>query len=131
MKIEHYTITTFGGYNSILKDMYKDGRLPSVKVGLYGGRLSKQTVSLEHIKPASKGGSTALKNMALATKDNNRLRGNRDINNYLTKAMLYNYLIQFKDLIIKYKGKIFNGNNYITNIVSTLKKVGFEGLWYN
>lgn len=128
MKIEHYTITTFGGYNSILKDMYKDGRLPSVKVGLYGGRLSKQTVSLEHIKPASKGGSTALKNMALATKDNNRLRGNRDINNYLTKAMLYNYLIQFKDLIVKYKGKIFNGNNYITNIVSTLKKVGFEGV---
>lgn len=128
MKIEHYTITTFGGYNSILKDMYKDGKLPSVKVGLYGGRLSKQTVSLEHIKPASKGGSTALKNMALATKDNNRLRGNRDINNYLTKAMLYNYLIQFKDLIIKYKGNIFNGNNYITNIVSTLKKVGFEGV---
>ena len=128
MKNEHYTITTFGGYNSILKDMYKDGKLPSVKVGLYGGRLSKQTVSLEHIKPASKGGSTALKNMALATKDNNRLRGNRDINNYLTKAMLYNYLIQFKDLIIKYKGKIFNGNNYITNIVSTLKKVGFEGV---
>lgn len=128
MKIEHYTITTFGGYNSILKDMYKDGRLPSVKVGLYGGRLSKQTVSLEHIKPASKGGSTALKNMALATKDNNRLRGNRDINNYLTKAMLYNYLIQFKDLIVKYKGKIFNGNNYITDIVSTLKKVGFEGV---
>lgn len=128
MKIEHYTITTFGGYNSILKDMYKDGRLPSVKIGLYGGRLSKQTVSLEHIKPASKGGSTALKNMALATKDNNRLRGNRDINNYLTKAMLYNYLIQFKDLIVKYKGKIFNGNNYITNIVSTLKKVGFEGV---
>ena len=128
MKIEHYTITTFGGYNSILKDMYKDGRLPSVKIGLYGGRLSKQTVSLEHIKPASKGGSTALKNMALATKDNNRLRGNRDINNYLTKAMLYNYLIQFKDLIVKYKGKIFNGNNYITNIVSTLKKVGVEGV---
>ena len=128
MKIEHYTITTFGGYNSILKDMYKDGRLPSVKIGLYGGRLSKQTVSLEHIKPASKGGSTALKNMALATKDNNRLRGNRDINNYLTKAMLYNYLIQFKDLIVKYKGKIFNGNNYISNIVSTLKKVGFEGV---
>ena len=128
MKIEYYTITTFGGYNSILKDMYKDGKLPSVKVGLYGGRLSKQTVSLEHIKPASKGGSTALKNMALATKDNNRLRGNRDINNYLTKAMLYNYLIQFKDLIIKYKGKIFNGNNYIANIISTLKKVGFEGL---
>ena len=128
MKIEHYTITTFGGYNSILKDMYKDGRLPSVKVGLYGGRLSKQTVSLEHIKPASKGGSTTLKNMALATKDNNRLRGNRDINNYLTKAMLYNYLIQFKDLIVKYKGKIFNGNKYITNIISTLKKVGFEGL---
>ena len=118
----------FKGYNCILKDMYKDGKLPSVKVGLYGGRLSKQTVSLEHIKPASKGGSTALKNMALANKDNNRLRGNRDINNYLTKAMLYNYLIQFKDLIIKYKGKIFNGNNYITNIVSTLKKVGFEGV---
>ena len=128
MKIEYYTITTFGGYNSILKDMYKDGKLPSVKVGLYGGRLSKQTVSLEHIKPASKGGSTALKNMALSTKENNRLRGNRDINNYLTKAMLYNYLIQFKDLIIKYKGKIFNGNNYIANIISTLKKVGFEGL---
>ena len=131
MKIEHYTITTFGGYNSILKDMYKDGVLPSVKVGLYGGRLSKQTVSLEHIRPASKGGSTALKNMALATRDNNRLRGNRDINNYLTNTMLYNYLVQFQNLIVKYKGKVFNGNKYIANIISTLKKVGFEGLWYN
>ena len=131
MKIEHYTITTFGGYNSILKDMYKDGVLPSVKIGLYGGRLSKQTVSLEHIRPASKGGSTALKNMALATRDNNRLRGNRDINNYLTNTMLYNYLVQFQNLIVKYKGKVFNGNKYIANIISTLKKVGFEGLWYN
>ena len=108
--------------------MYKDGKLPSVKVGLYGGRLSKQTFSLEHIRPASKGGSTALKNMALATRDNNRLRGNRDINNYLTNTMLYNYLVQFQNLIVKYKGKVFNGNKYITNIISTLKKVGFEGL---
>ena len=118
----------FKGYNCILKDMYKDGVLPSVKVGLYGGRLSKQTVSLEHIRPASKGGSTALKNMALATRDNNRLRGNRDINNYLTNTMLYNYLVQFQNLIVKYKGKVFNGNKYIANIISTLKKVGFEGL---
>ena len=118
----------FKGYNCILNDMYKDGVLPSVKIGLYGGRLSKQTVSLEHIRPASKGGSTALKNMALATRDNNRLRGNRDINNYLTNTMLYNYLVQFQNLIVKYKGKVFNGNKYITNIISTLKKVGFEGL---
>lgn len=90
--------------------------------------VKKYTVSLEHIRPASKGGSTTLKNMALATRDNNRLRGNRDINNYLTSTMLYNYLVQFQNLIVKYKGKVFNGNNYIANIISTLKKMGFEDL---
>lgn len=130
MKIESTTIKQlqFQGYNCILKDMYKNGNLPSVKIGLYGGVLSKQSVSLEHIKPKSHGGSTALKNMALATRDNNRIRGNRNINSYLTNTMVYNYLVQFQNLIVKYKGKIFNGNEYIKNVISTLKNIGFEGL---
>lgn len=110
----------------MLKDMYNANKLPSVKVGLYGGKLNKGNLSYEHIKTHSTGGLTTLSNGALATKENNSLRGNKDINLFLTKEKLYNYLIQFKDVIVKYKGHIFNGNRYILGVVKTLKSIGFK-----
>lgn len=109
------------GYNSILKDLYKQGLLPTVKYGIYGNKLSKKTVSLEHIVPASKGGTTKLKNMALADKEANRIRGNDDINKYLTLSHLKKYLSQFINVkVFKNKNIIFDGNSYIDNLVDTL-----------
>lgn len=109
------------GYNSILKDLYKQGLLPTVEYGIYGNKLSKKTVSLEHIVPASKGGTTKLKNMALADKEANRIRGNDDINKYLTLFHLKKYLSQFINVkVFKNKNIIFDGNSYIDNLVDTL-----------
>lgn len=120
-----YSIS-FNGHNSLLKDMYKDGKLPTVKIGLYGGKLKEDNVSFEHIKPKSLGGSATLKNGALATRENNSARGNKDINLFLTKEMLHNYLVQFQNVVVKYKGKIFIGNKYILDIINTLKNIGFK-----
>lgn len=116
---------SFGGYRSLLKDLYKNDLLPSVKVGIYGGKLTKRNVSYEHLQPHSKRGSTTLMNGALATRENNTLRGNDDINHYLTPQMLYNYLIQFKDIVVRYKKKIFKGNDYILGVLNTLRKLNF------
>lgn len=117
--------TSFSGYRSLLKDLYKNDLLPSVKVGLYGGKLTKHNVSYEHIKPHSQKGSTSLMNGALATRENNTLRGNDDINNHLTHQMLYNYLVQFKDVVVKYRKKVFDGNRYILGVVNTLHNLNF------
>ena len=54
------------GYTHYLKTYYLQGKLPTVKRGLYGGILTPETVSLEHILPKEKGGHTTLSNLALA-----------------------------------------------------------------
>lgn len=104
------------GYKSILKTQFVKGNLPTVKYGIYGGRLTNQNVSLEHLKPHSKGGKNILSNFALATKENNSLRGNDDIKNYLDIRNVTRYLTQFID--VKTEG--FDGNKYIDDVVNTI-----------
>ena len=110
------------GYSHKLKTLYKHGKLPTVTHGLYGKKLSIDSVSLEHIVPYSKGGKTVLNNLALADKTANNLRGNEDISKFLTIDMIYNYLKQFENL----KLKNFNGNQYIKILTETFKKLGFK-----
>ena len=55
-------------YKNILKTLWLNGELPTVEKGIYGGILKPDIVTLEHIKPKSKGGLTKLDNLALATK---------------------------------------------------------------
>lgn len=110
------------GYNSILKSEWKKGRLPSVTHGLYGGKLTKSNCSLEHIKDKNSGGVSCLKNYALATKENNWLRGCKDIHQFLTIDMIKQYLAQFIDV----KTRKFDGNKYIEMVTETFKKLGFE-----
>lgn len=124
-RITNSQSNSFGGYKSLLKDLYKNDLLPTVKIGLYGGKLSKNNVSYEHIKPYSQNGLTTLMNGALATCENNKLRGNDDIRNHLTPQMLYNYLIQFKDIVVQYRKKVFIGNDYILGVLNTLHKLNF------
>lgn len=115
-RIESSNVTF--GYRHRLKDLYKKGLLP-LKYGFYGGRLTKDNVSLEHIRPYSQGGKTELDNLVLATKENNQARGNKNIIPFLDEQNLIRYLTPFKNLILP----DFDGNKYIKQILSTLQKI--------
>ena len=107
------------GYSNQLKTLYRKGELP-VKYGFYGDRLTQKNVSLEHLKPYSKGGKTELNNLVLASKQKNQARGNADIRNFANKETIAKYLGQFID--VKIKG--FDGNKYINGIIKTLTNLG-------
>ena len=107
------------GYSNQLKTLYKKGELP-VRYGFYGDRLTQKNVSLEHLKPHSKGGKTELSNLVLASKQKNQARGNADIRNFANKETIAKYLGQFID--VKIKG--FDGNKYINGIIKTLTNLG-------
>lgn len=110
------------GYSHKLKTMWKNDELPTVIKGFYGDTLTKSTVTLEHLKPKSKGGKNTLSNYVLASKRRNELRGNRDITRYATSENVINYLTQF--LNVEKEG--FNGNAYIDMILKTLGRLGLN-----
>ena len=115
------------GYHSVLKDLFREDKLPSVKFGLYGDKLTKENVSLEHLVPHSKNGKSKLHNFTLASKHKNSLRSNDDIRKFLTPEMAKKYLDQFVDVeTVSKKGTKFNGNNYIDMIKNTLKTLGVD-----
>ena len=115
------------GYHSVLKDLFKEDKLPSVKFGLYGDKLTKENVSLEHLIPHSKNGKSKLYNFTLASKHKNSLRSNDDIRKFLTPEMAKKYLDQFVNIeTVSKKGTKFNGNAYIDMIKNTLKTLGVD-----
>lgn len=113
------TFPNFAGYNSILKTLWKRGKLASVKRGLYGDILTKDNLSLEHLKPHSKGGKTVLSNLALASKEKNNFRNSKPLKDFLTSEMVDNYLKQFKDI----HARGFSGNRYIEMLRKTFKEL--------
>ena len=118
MKIQPTQQPTFQ-YNSPLKTLYRKGELP-VRYGFYGDKLTQKNVSLEHLKPHSKGGKTELSNLVLASKQKNQARGNADIRNFANKETIIKYLSQFIDIKIK----DVDGNKYINGIIKTLTNLG-------
>ena len=82
------------GYHSVLKDLFREDKLPTVKYGLYGDKLTKDNVSLEHLVPHSKNGKSKLFNFTLASKQKNSLRSNEDIRKFLTPEMAKEYKSQ-------------------------------------
>ena len=80
MKIQPIQQSPTFQYNSPLKTLYRKGELP-VRYGFYGDRLTQNNVSLEHLKPHSKGGKAELSNLVLASKQKKQARGNADIRN--------------------------------------------------
>ena len=119
MKIQPIQQSPTFQYNSALKTLYRKGELP-VKYGFYGDKLTQKNISLEHLKPHSKGGKTELSNLVLASKQKHQARGNADIRNFANKETIAKYLSQFID--VKIKG--FDGNKYINGIIKTLKNLG-------
>ena len=125
MRVDKINSVTFK-YNHPLKTLWKQGKLPQVKIGLYNNKLTKKNVSLEHELPVSKGGKSILENYALASREANSERGNDDIKKFLTVDMIRNYLIQFVNLIVKRdKEVVFDGNKYIQMQINNFKKLGF------
>ena len=120
MRVEKRVSPSFQ-YNHALKTLYKKGKLP-IEYGFYGGKLSYRNVSLEHLKPYSKGGKTNLANLVLATKENNQKRSNYPLKYFIDNKSVKKYLSQF----INIKTEEFDGNKYIKLILETLKRMGIE-----
>lgn len=110
------------GYKTKLSENYKKGKIPLEK-GLYGGGLTQENKTNEHIKPVSKGGKTTLYNIALATAENNQKRGNDPLIEHLTMENLIEYTLAFLKMP-KIKG--FNPQDYIIgfleNTLQTIRK---------
>ena len=83
------------GYSHKLKTLYKKGLLPTVKKGFYGGILSKDIVTLEHLLPHSQRGATTLSNLVLATVENNFKRSNSPLAQFYNPKAAEEYFQQF------------------------------------
>lgn len=118
MKINPVTSISFG-YKSLLKTYRLDGKMPSVKYGIYGGELTKENITLEHLKPHSKGGKTNINNLALSKNVNNWTRSNKPISQFLNKETFEAYCEQFKGLKLPF----FNGDNYVKEITKTIERL--------
>ena len=120
------------GYTTTISKLFKEGKLPSVVKGFYGGELSidpksLQRASNEHLEPKSLGGTTDLKNIVLATVENNNKRGNEPLSKFFNKQKADDYWGQFKDLVVEYKKgnktKVFDGNRYVEDSKNNVKKI--------
>ena len=115
---------SFTSYKSILKQEWLKGNLPEVKKGIYGGEITKDTLSLEHLRPVSKGGKTILSNLAIANKELNTQRGNRSLRYFIDTDKFFEYAEQFKNV----KLKNFDGLQYIKDLTKTIIEVLKMGL---
>jgi len=118
VKINLLTPITFG-YKSILKTAYQQGLLSTVTKDFYGSSLTKDTVTLEHLLPKSKNGTSKLSNFALATMKNNSTRGNKPLSEVFNQEAFEQYCEQFKGVKIPF----FNGDEYIKQISKTVEKL--------
>ena len=107
------------GVSHAIKTHWLRGDFPSVTKGLYGGRLTPDNISLEHIQPKSKGGRTELYNLALATKYQNNKRSSRPLKECLTQEQADEYLSQFKGIQLD----DFNGDKYARILGKKLKQL--------
>ena len=122
MQIQPVSNITFG-YHNKLKTLYKKGLL-DVEYGFYGDKLTKKNVTLEHLKPISKGGKTEISNLVLTSANKNQERGIRPLSEMLNWRNAGRYFEYFKDV----KLKDFDGNKYIETILNTINKLLKEGL---
>ena len=109
----------FTGYKSKLKSLFKSGQLPTVKYGFYGDELTVDNCSVEHLEPHSKGGKTIEENLVLASKEKNRLRGNKQLKEFFDKKAAIKYFSQFVDVVVG----DFHGNRYIKSALKTINKL--------
>lgn len=105
---------------SFLKGLFKRGKLPTVKKGLYGGELTPENVTDEHVVAKSKGGTKKTNNIALATKENNESRGNDALREHLTQQQIDEYVKQYENVEVPEEN--FDGNSYIRGLLANIRK---------
>lgn len=106
------------GYKSPLKDLYKQGKLKGLKS--FSGEELKN-VSLDHIKPKSKGGKNEIGNYVLTNQKENADRGNRNIDYYIEKNQqgMLDYIEWFET----HKIEGFDCIGYIRKVIKTINSV--------
>ena len=110
-----------------VRDLWMKGKLPQVKIDIYGLPLAKKTCSREHIVPKSIGGSSHNSNIALADKFMNSKRGTEKLSEFTTLENVVNYFMQFIGIKIKEGNKVrFDGDKYFKSCVPSLKHEGFN-----
>ncbi|MCR4880350.1 MAG: hypothetical protein K6A44_00130 [bacterium] len=115
--------TSFGSHHSILKTLWKQGQLPTVRRGFYGGFLTQGNVTLEHISLFSRTHRSSLDNVVLATATKNHDRGSRPLWKIIDIDTAKAYLAQFRDVHVTGK---FDGNMYIRLITRKLQNIGIN-----
>lgn len=106
------------GYKHKLKTLFLRKKI-KVPTGFYGGNLTEDTVTLEHLQPKSLGGKTDIANLVLVTRRNNEKRSNFPLRDFLNKEHMEKYLSYFED--VEVDG--FNGNEYIKLIRKTVRRL--------
>ena len=101
---------------NVLKKEWLKGNLPTVQKGIYGGILTPENISLEHVNCKCFGGKTKTFNLALATQEFNNLRGNQPLKDFLNKDVFIQYLEQFEKVNLPN----FNGIEYIKGLIKTV-----------
>lgn len=116
---------SFNGVDNVA-NLWKRGKLPTVKVGIYGCKLNKKNLSREHILPKSMGGTSDNSNIAVGDRFINSKRGIKPLKEFTTFENVVAYLLQFIGVKVEKNGKIiFDGDNYITKLIPALKGQGF------
>lgn len=120
----------FKGKYSV-RQLWVDGKLPSVKTDIYGLPLTRKTCSREHIIPKSLGGHYGNSNIALADKFANSRRSSEPLSKFTTLANVVNYFMQFLGVIIKdpKSNQVkFDGLKYFKSCIPSLKHEGFTSI---
>ena len=102
-------------YKNVLKTEWIKGNMPSVKYDMGGNLLTKDNVSLGHMKAHSLGGKTVIDNLMLETKLYNNAKGNLPFSQFFNREAFEAYCKQFENI----KLPNFNGWDYILRITRT------------
>lgn len=113
--LQAYNVTF--GYSCKLKKLYKAGKI-KIKYSFYGGLLNKKRCSLDHIIPHSKGGKSCQANYVLCNMEQNWVRGNEPLENYINWENAERYLEQFQG--VKLAG--FDGDEYIRQVRKSINE---------
>lgn len=117
MKVDFHIQNVNFKYNPPIKKAFKKGLMPEVTHGLYGEPINNDTVTAEHITPASLGGTLNEDNIALAHWYKNCQRGVEPIEKWVTEEMWIAYLKQFKNV----KNHYVDGVRYIRKMCNRFK----------
>ena len=123
------------GYHHPLKTLYKKGKLPWLQYGLYGEKLIKKNVSIEHLEPVAefkkrysddkaKRLATTWENVVLASNRINNARGCDPLSAVIDYEAMGRYLQQFEGKWIPGFG---SGEKYIKGVLDTINRLIQEG----